>query len=99
MRTPTRAVLPLIVAASLLLSSCLKDKCRRTYTIYQPVYKTTAEVRANMKSNPARDIRQPGKLYIYGNYIFLNEANKGIHIIDNTQPSNLKKIAFIDIPG
>lgn len=82
-------------------SGCVKDTCRQsfTYTIYQPVYKTTAEVRTNIKSNPAKEIQQPGKIVLLGNYIFLNEVDKGIHIIDNSNPSSPKNIAFIDIPG
>ena len=83
------------------LSGCIKDQCKstNTYTFYKPVYKTTAEVRANIRSNSPRDIEQPGKLYIRGNYIFLNDIDKGIHVIDNSNPSNPSRVAFIDIPG
>ena len=83
------------------LQGCVKDSYKRTYTYtyYKPVYKTTAEVRANIKSNTARSVERPGKLYLFGKYIFLNEIDKGIHIIDNTNPSSPQNIAFIDIPG
>ena len=86
---------------SVLFSGCLKDTCKHTniYTWFEPLYKTTAEVRANIKSNPAREIKTPGKIVIIGNYIFLTEVDKGIHVIDNTNPSSPKNIAFIDIPG
>jgi hypothetical protein len=86
---------------SFLFSGCVKDTCShsKTYTWYEPIYKTSAEVRANIKSNPAKDIQTPGKIFIIGNYIFLNEVDKGIHIIDNRNPSSPKNIAFIDIPG
>ncbi len=83
----------------LLFNSCLKDHCTRTYTIYTPVYKTTVEVRANIRSNSAREIIKPGKIFIKGSYIFLNEMDKGIHVIDNYNPSSPRNIAFIDIPG
>src|SRR5450432_1656396 len=87
--------------SAVLFSGCLKDTCKHsyTYTFYEPVYKTTAEVRANIKSNPAREIKEPGKIVILGNYIFLNEVDKGIHVIDNSNPASPKNIAFIDIPG
>jgi hypothetical protein len=86
---------------SIVFSGCLKDTCKRsrTYTWLEPLYKTSAEVRANIKSNPAREIQNPGKIFIIGNYIFLNEIDKGIHVIDNRNPSSPKNIAFIDIPG
>ena len=82
-------------------SSCVKDSCQRSYTYiyYQPIYKTTAQVKANIKSNPATEIKNPGKIFILGNYIFLNEIDKGIHIIDNSNPSSPRNAAFIDIPG
>jgi len=36
---------------------------------------------------------------MYGNYIFLNEVNKGVHIIDNRNPASPVIKAFINIPG
>jgi hypothetical protein len=101
MKRQTPLALQLAIAACLVLSvsSCFKDKCRRTYTLYTPVYQTLSEVRANMKSNSPKELHSPGKLYIYGHYIFLNELNQGIHIIDNSQPSNPTNVAFINIPG
>ncbi len=86
-----------MLAAS--LSGCDKEKITHTYTWYEPVYRTLPEVRAEMKSSPAREIKNPGKIYIYGNYIFLNEIDEGIHIYDNTQPTSPKNIAFVPIPG
>lgn len=82
-------------------SGCIKDNCSKTYTYsyFLPVYKTTLEVRANIKSNSPREIENPGKLFIFGNYIFLNEIDKGIHIIDNSKPAHPANISFIDIPG
>ncbi len=81
------------------LQGCVKDKCTRQYSYWVPFYKTKAEVRANIKSNAPKEIERPGKIYIRGNYIFLNEIDKGIHIIDNTDPRSPRRIAFIDIPG
>jgi hypothetical protein len=52
-----------------------------------------------MKTSAARPVKNPGKIYIYQNYIFLNEFDEGIHIFDNTNPSSPKNIAFIPIPG
>jgi hypothetical protein len=87
------------VLFSFILTGCLKDKCTRTYTMYSPVYKTKAEVRANIKSNSPRQIEKPGKIVVLGNYIFLNEVDKGVHIIDNSNPSVPLNKYFIDIPG
>ena len=86
-----------ILAAS--LSGCDKEKVTRSYTWYTPVYRALPEVRADMKTSQARPVKNPGKIYIYHNYIFLNEFDEGIHIFDNTNPSSPKNIAFIPIPG
>jgi hypothetical protein len=90
-----------LVLTALFLNGCIKDTVKRsyTYTMFQPVFKTTAEVRANIKSNPSESIQQPGKLFIQGHYIFLNEVDKGIHVIDNSNPAQPRNVAFIDIPG
>lgn len=83
----------------LLFSSCMKDKLTKTYTIYTPVYKTKQEVLASVKVAAPQSIVAPGKLYLYGKYIFLNEINKGVHVIDNANPSSPKMVGFINIPG
>ncbi len=82
-------------------TACIKDSCKELhrYTFYEAVYKTKAAVRENIKSNAARPVENPGKINILGNYIFLNETDKGIHVIDNSNPSVPRNIAFIDIPG
>lgn len=101
MRISVASTTMALLFALLLLSGCIKDTVKRTYsyTLYRPVYKTTAAVRANIKSNGAVVIQQPGKLFIKGSYIFLNEVDKGIHVIDNSNPAQPKNVAFIDIPG
>lgn len=88
-----------IAALILLLQSCLKDKLTHTYTILVPVYKSKTEVYANIKSNSPREVHSPGKIFVYGNYIFLNEIDKGVHIIDNSNPAHPVIKTFIDIPG
>src|SRR5579875_1039905 len=87
------------ILCCLFFTGCLKDKVTQTYTIYRPVYKTLSQVRANMKSSVPQQLAQTGKLSVYNNYIFLNEINKGIHVIDNSNPAAPKNIAFINIPG
>ena len=83
------------------LNGCVKDNVTRSYTYsyYLPVYKTTAEVRANIKSHSPQQVVNPGKIVLLGNYIFLNEVDKGIHVIDNSNPASPRNVAFIDIPG
>lgn len=82
-------------------SGCIKDTCKQTYTytLYQPVYLSWTDFRKSVKSLPAHNIQKPGKIYYKFPYIFLNEENRGIHIIDNSNPTYPVNIAFINIPG
>ena len=92
--------LPVVCLMSVFLfSSCIKDTLTKTYTIYRPVYKSKAEVTANIKTNAPKEISKAGKFFLYGKYLFVNEIDKGIHVIDNSNPAIPKKIGFIDIPG
>jgi hypothetical protein len=90
-----------LLAFIFFFSGCVKDNITRiyTYSYYLPVYKTTAEVKANIKSNSPQEIVNPGKIVLLGNYIFLNEVDKGIHVIDNSNSASPRNTAFIDIPG
>ncbi|KAA9039172.1 hypothetical protein FW778_10075 [Ginsengibacter hankyongi] len=56
--------LVIFLLAIIFFSGCVKDTCKHafSYTLYLPVYKTTAEVRANIKSNPDKEIQEPGKI-------------------------------------
>jgi hypothetical protein len=93
------AATALLFFVSLIFSGCLKDQCSNTYTMYRPVYKSLTQVREDMKSGPAQPLRNTGKLYVYGQYVFLNELGSGIHVIDNSNPAQPQNISFINIPG
>lgn len=88
-----------IATAMLMLTSCFKDSGTKTYKLYTPVYQTTQQVRASVKNDVPTPIKSVGKMVILGNYIYLNDPQKGIHIIDNTNPEKPINKAFINIPG
>ena len=90
--------IPAIIIA-FVFPGCFKDDCRHAYKIYTPVYKSLAELRTAVKSGTATALNKPGKLYIEGSRIYLNEKDKGIHIIDNSNPEQPVNKAFINIPG
>jgi hypothetical protein len=87
------------IAVLFFFSGCVKDHCKSTYKIYIPVYKSLTQVRAGMRSEPARALTHTGKIYVYGNYVLINEVDKGIHIINNSNPAAPQNLAFINIPG
>jgi hypothetical protein len=82
-----------------MFQSCLKDTCTQTFKVYRPVLQSKQEIRAKIKNSPVRALRKPGKLTLWGHYIFLNEVDKGIHVIDNSNPDKPVSLSFIEIPG
>ncbi len=80
-------------------TGCMKDKITRTYQIRTPVYEVLSAFRKTIKSQPAVSITNPGKITAYEKYVFLSEPGKGIHVIDNSDPSHPQNVSFINIPG
>lgn len=89
----------LVLLGLILFAGCFKDSAKQTYTITRPVLARLSDARNNIKMNAAIAITAPGKMYLYGNTIFLNEAGKGIHVIDNSNPAQPLNKYFIPIPG
>jgi len=83
------------------MTSCLKDQCDevRTFIQYEPMYKGFDEIRINTFTDSPQQLERPGKLYVYQEYLFINELEKGVHIYDNSDPANPTNIGFIAIPG
>ncbi|MBN1181209.1 MAG: hypothetical protein JXB49_02910 [Bacteroidales bacterium] len=80
-------------------SSC-EDKTIERYTVNAPVYLSYEDLRSSVKSTTIiPEIAQPGKIYFYNDYIFINEYQKGVHVIDNSDPSSPQTVTFINIPG
>lgn len=64
-----------------------------------PVYMSYEDLRMPISSEDAREISEFGKIYVYGNLLFINEPNTGIHVIDNADPSNPINFQFLPVPG
>jgi hypothetical protein len=90
-----------LFALAFVWQGCLRDSCESTTTFvrYDPIYKTAAAARAQLKVEGPRTLKKPGKLYVYGRYLFINERQEGIHVLDNSDPSNPRPIAFWNLPG
>ncbi|MCL6259333.1 hypothetical protein M3O96_09555 [Aquiflexum sp. TKW24L] len=85
----------------LVLPSC-HDEVTNTYSYKTsiPVYLQMSTVReADIIIEPGKELDNPGKIYIYEDYLFINEPQKGIHILDNSNPATPKNLNFINIPG
>jgi hypothetical protein len=81
------------------LPGCDKSNGAKRYAVYEPIYTSRADALAGINGNPAEVIDSAGKIYINGNYIFLSDIDKGIHVYDNRNPSHPVQVAFLSIPG
>ena len=82
----------------LLAFSCIRPQTSVTPTeAWVPVYATVKNITDISINAPAATSR-PGKIYAYGSYLFQNDLGTGIHVVDNSNPSAPKKIAFLQIP-
>lgn len=89
----------LIVLAALAGACCTTQYVEYKTQVYQPVYKKADEIRNGVKVTGARQLKNTGKIYVYGKYILVNERKTGIHVIDNSNPSAPNILGFIEIPG
>ena len=99
MKTITSKTILAVLLFAAVFQSCIKDTVTEKYTFFRPVYKTKEAVINNIKSGTPQAIVQTGKLFLKDNYVFLNDVNRGVHIIDYSNPATPVKVAFVDIPG
>jgi hypothetical protein len=94
-----RKLTPLIF--SFILFSCTPESTRtnraQSQDGYSPVYASTGDL-TQIAFEPAKNTESAGKIYTIGNYLFQNDINKGIHIIDGRDKNHIKKIGFLKIP-
>lgn len=90
-----------VIVFAMSWSSCLKDDCtsHRTFVRLDPIYKSLEAIRQEYAVAGPRDLKFPGKIYVYGKYLLINEINEGIHIIDNTNPAHPVNVSFVVISG
>jgi len=79
-------------------TSCENNNCFNG-TNARPVYMDYNTLRNSVAVEAPKEIGDVKRVYLYQQYIFLNRKNEGIHVIDNTDPSDPDNIRFIKIPG
>lgn len=68
-------------------------------SFYEPQFLSRTEFDESIKLVDAKPIVNSGKIYVKDNLLFINEKNEGFHIYDNTDPSNPKRVKFLEAPG
>lgn len=85
----------------ILLENCCYDGCCDCGPYkewgYKPVYSN--DLNDIVKLEDPKPLKNPGKIYSYKNYLLVNEVQQGLHIIDNTDPTNPIQTHFLTIAG
>lgn len=69
------------------------------YQVARAIKMDKSDFRNSVDILPPKPIEESGKIYAYKNLIFVNDKYRGVHVIDNTDPTSPKKINFIKIAG
>lgn len=71
-----------------------------TLTVNKPVLMSADVFRSSVKvKTQPEEITQQGKICFYEGYLYISEPGKGIHIIDNRNPSSPSPVGFIEMIG
>lgn len=95
-----KAQIYLIVLLVILMVSCTKDTGTVTmhYTKAHAVYGEIDSLRDIPLISEKRNINNPGKVFVGNEAILIGEENVGIHVFDNSNPSNPINKLFLEIP-
>jgi hypothetical protein len=69
------------------------------YASYRPLLLTRATLESSVAAVAPQAMHNTGKIYVRGDYVFVNEKAEGIHVIDNRDPANPRPVSFLRIPG
>ena len=91
----------ILSAIAVMLVSC-SDRYTETvtYNINEPVIMSAADLHSSIKvTGQKHKIENYGKICFYDGYLYIAENGKGIHIVDNNQPTKPEIVGFIELIG
>ncbi|WP_370408678.1 hypothetical protein [Tenacibaculum dicentrarchi] len=92
----------LLLISFLFFSNCFDIGCvggESFKSSYEPVIIKRADLNASIAFQDTEVMSESSKIYIFNDYIFINDKRKGFHIFDNSDPKNPIKKKFLKIPG
>lgn len=99
MKKSTKSFWLSTLLVGLFASGCLRRAEPIVFTEYTPILVSKTDLVNSVKLMPATDILEAAKIYHKDNYIFISEQFKGVHIIDNADPSKPVNRYFISALG
>ena len=79
--------------------ACVRPSEPIIYSAYTPILITKASLHQSIRLEAPKAIEDAAKIYHKGSLIYISERFKGVHIIDNADPSQPKNKGFIAVPG
>ncbi len=71
-----------------------------SYREWEPVFMKRVDLEQSVKYSQEKHVlKNPGKIYTKGDYIYVNELYAGVHIFNNANPSQPVQEGFIIAPG
>lgn len=90
----------IILPLCFLFPSCTTDNEDRSFSVegLKPIYVDGLDWQQISVEAP-KPVGKLGKIYYKDGLIYVNEVSKGIHIVDNNDPTNPVAIKFINVVG
>ena len=101
-RTPAMKNYIAILSIGFILSfTACSDNCEQTVTYTRAIaeYGDLASLRVDDINTAPRALLAPSRVFLSEDLMLISEVDKGIHVIDNSDPSSPSFINFLDIPG
>lgn len=79
-----------------------EERCEYNFYYYNSYSIETISLEAlknQIRVEAPRPYGETGKFYFYNDWLFVNEPQEGIHVLDVSDPANIQKIKFIRLPG
>lgn len=94
-----------LLLLTVVFTSCLpwdfldKPDVTEPVSNYDPIIVSRTTLEKSIKIEESKDIIESSKIYVLGDFIFINDKHKGFHLFDNTDPKNPVKKKFLNVPG
>ena len=90
----------LCIPLLMLLTTCNRNNdYYMNYYQYLPILMDRTVMESSVGYFAAQPIKETGKIYVKGNYVFISEKYQGIHVIDNHNTSAPINLGFFRVPG
>lgn len=90
-------IMLILILGFFTLISCNNNDEYIMVKVATPEYMTLDELRSSVEITSPIPIIESGKIYVYNDLVLVSDIDKGIHVIDNSNPENPHKIACIKI--